>query len=174
MIKRRKFLKVGSVSAALLALGANPIKAKKKKKVKKKAKKKARARSLKLMLKELTGEEAFPYQAGYGPVAGWAVAVPTANRGLAVMIHLDTAEPSADHEVKVLVAGEWHEDDIQWIYTDEIGDGTELAVLHIPDYPRQRQVQVQIGVQGPKKGYATATITVLTRTNAKKKKKKAS
>ncbi len=178
MIKRRKFLKIGGASAALLAIGSNPLKAiaKKKKKAKKKAKKKvSRKRVSQLFLREVTGDEPTQGSLGSGGIVGWSVPVISANKQLIVMVHLNDAEPVTSYDVIVIINGQSYEEDTGVLSTDVTGDGNTLMVLEMMDYPQgPGTINVQVEVQGPDNVYASATVPIAyPRTRKKKKKKKA-
>ena len=174
---RRKFLKMGGASAALLAMGSNPINAiaKKKKKAKKKAKKKgSRKRVSQLFLREVTGTEAGQGSPGSGGIAGWAIPVVSTNKQLIVIVHLNDGEPETDYDVIVIINGESYEEDMGVLSTDGIGDGNTLMVLEMMDYPQSLgTINVQVEVKGSDDVYASATVPISYPRTRKKKKKKA-
>ena len=177
MIKRRKFLRIGGASAALLAMGSNPINAiaKKKKKARTKAKKKmARKRVSQLFLREVIEDEPGQGSPGSGGIVGWAVPVVSANKQLIVMVHLNDGEPGTNYDVVVIINGESYEEDMGVLSTDAIGGGNTLMVLEIMDYPQSLgTINVQVEVQGPDDVYASATVPISYPRTRKKKKKKA-
>lgn len=179
MIKRRKFLKIGGVSAALFALGGNPLAAATKKKVaKKKAKKKvakkvSRKMVSQLFLREVTGDELDPSMPGMGGIIGWAVPVINASKQLIVMVHLNDVGAGMDHEVIVMINGESFQEDVGMLRTNDMGNGTTVMMLNLMNYPRSvGTINVQVEVVNDLV-YATATVPISHVPRVKRKKKKA-
>lgn len=176
MIKRRKFLKIGGASAALLAMGSNPINATaKKKKARKKVKKKVARKSVsQLFLSEVIGNEPAG-SPGLGAIGGWGVPVITIGRQLIAMVHLNNVEQSRSYDINARINGEALEEDTGVIDTDSNGDGETLMVINLTGYPRSiGTMNVQFEAQGDNGDlYASANVPISQPRTRKKKKKKA-
>ncbi|UCG58187.1 MAG: hypothetical protein JSU70_01520 [Phycisphaerales bacterium] len=163
-MKRRDLLKAGGLGILAFVLRNLPVEGAE-----------GRSGAIKLVLRRRSGEEE-PGDAGVGEPIGWAIVNTTAEDQLSVLVDLSKAAPQAEYFVYVEVNGEWREEDVVVLSTDDRGTGTVRLVLDPTEYPESwPAVGVQVKMEGEEAGFAGARVPVRLKKKAKKKatKKKA-